>query len=505
MTERLQRYGLLRLFVVFVVIALGYGTNWLTNVGVATSIGPFAALGAAATVVILTTNVWMRRHSVGTGFVYAQIVLDVAFTSALCHLTGALHSLGQVVYLLAIGAGASLLGLGGAVATATLCSLGFLIVLAIEPILASGREDQMVLYTEAMFRVFGFLLMAGVTGYAAETLQRERRSTQRLAYQHETVLERVNAGVLTIDAVGLIRSLNPAGFHMFGEVIDRPVQEALPGLSRARPPGDTWEERVTGDRLLVCSAADLPEGGQVVVAEDVTDITRMRQEAQRIERLAGAGRLAASVAHEIRNPLASISGCIQMMAEEHPSRIATLALAEAERLNRLVEDYLAMTRPPAVARAWMDVRGVTAEVADTFGRNRRYEGQVTVVCEGDSAYAFIDPDRLRQTLWNLLLNGAQAMPGGGRLWLTTTDARPGPDGRMGIEIRVRDEGGGISAEDRERIFDPLYTTRTGGSGIGLALVYSVVKAHEGTIEVHPPAEGGAEFTLWLPKGEANGA
>lgn len=503
MKERLQRYGLLRLFVVFVVIALGYGTNWLTNIEGSASVGPFAALGASATIVVLAANRWTASHPVDTRFAAAQLVLDVAFTTALCHLTGALHSLGQVVYLLAIGAGASLLGLSGAFSVAGLSTLGFLLVLALEPGLPTERENELLLYTEAMFRIFGFLLMAGVTGFAAQTLQRERRTSERLAQQHESVLGRVSAGVLTMDAAGIVRSLNPAGVQVFGDILTRPAKEVLPGLDTARRAGESWEERLADGRLLVCSSAGLPDGGRVVVAEDVTEITRMRQEAQRIERLAGAGRLAASVAHEIRNPLASISGCIQMIAEEHPSRIATLALTEADRLNRLVEDFLAMTRPPAVQRTWMDVLAITSEVADAFGTNRRYQGQVAIIATGSPAFAHVDPDRLRQTLWNLLINGAQAMPNGGRLWLTTTPERPGADGRPGVEIRVRDEGSGISVEDRERIFDPLFTTRVGGSGIGLALVYTVVHAHEGTIEVQSPAGGGAEFIVWLPKGETH--
>ena len=205
----------------------------------------------------------------------------------------------------------------------------------------------------------------------------------------------------------------------------------------------------------------------------------MRDRASRDERLVAAGRLAASMAHEIRNPLASLSGALQLLREEHPSRLIDLAVSESERLNRLVENFLGVASKPRISTQRVDVTLIAREV-----------------CEGVPVHAEVDPDRVRQTVWNLVLNGAQAMPVGGDILVSVREA---DQGAPGVEVRVADRGVGISERDRERVFDPFYTTRSGGTGLGLAVVEQSARAHGGSVRVEGREGGGTAFVVWLPR------
>jgi two-component system sensor histidine kinase PilS (NtrC family) len=246
------------------------------------------------------------------------------------------------------------------------------------------------------------------------------------------------------------------------------------------------------------SETALPEGGVVVLIHDITEITRMKDRVARDERLVAAGRLAASMAHEIRNPLASLSGALQLVREDRPSRMLDLAVSESERLNRLVENFLGLASQPRLRPTRIDVALLAHDVCDAFARDPRFDGRARATCVATSAMAEVDADRLRQALWNLVLNGAQSMPSGGTVTvLVSPTAAPSHRG-AGVEIRVGDEGVGIADRDRDRIFDPFYTTRSGGTGLGLAVVEQVVRAHGGNVSVRGRVGGGTEFVCWLP-------
>lgn len=465
---------------------------------------PFLALCVTSLVVLVATTLWARRNVPSTAFVAVQLALDVALATSLAALTGGRESFFIFLYVPAIAAGAWLLRLPGALGTAAATTVAMLGMLAVRGDLTPTDADhQLFLYLEAMFRVFAFFLIAILTGQLAESVERagraleaQQRTTLALATEHGTVLDRVRAGVVTTDATGRIVALNPFARRLLGEVAARPVSEIF-----HRPEGrEAWEELRPDGQRWVCSVAPLPDGGQVVVVDDITEMARMRERAARDERLVEAGRLAASLAHEVRNPLAGLSGALQMIREEHPSRLADLALGEAERLNRLVEDFLAAPGNPRLRRVPVDLRALGADVCEAFARDPRYAGAVDAYVEGDPVVVSADADRLRQALWNLVLNGAQAMPRGG-LIRVRIDAAP-PDG---AEIRVSDEGVGITTRERDRVFDPFYTRRSGGTGLGLALVDQVVRAHGGTIRVEPGASEGTAFVVWLPLESTVGA
>lgn len=498
MDTRLDRYSLAR-FLIYV--ALLAGTLVLDGTGV----GPEGSAGiryvAASSLLLVAGSTAALRRWRGSAFLYGQFLVDLAIATTLCAFTGGHTSPFTLLFFPSIASAAYLRGLRGSLVTATIASL-LLAGLTVRATLVQDPEGRLVVYYEFMFRVFAFYLIAVLTGQLAESARRTaqeldeaRRSSLLLASEHQMVLDTVRAGVVTSGPDHRVQAINPAARELLGEVGGMALSEVLPGIDTAGHTDLAWEERRPDGQHWICSMATTDDGGTVVVVEDVTELLAMRERQARDERLVGVGTLAASVAHEIRNPLASLSGALQLLAEERPSRLISLALTEAERLNRLVDTFLTSARPPTLARAPHDVLDLASSVAEGFRADPRYREKVAITVEGEPTAASVDADRVRQVLWNLVLNGAQAMPRGGHIGL-----RVGPARRevAGVEIVVADTGEGVAPADRGRIFDPYFSTRSGGSGLGLAVVDQIVRAHGGEIQATWPTAGGTEFNIWLP-------
>jgi two-component system sensor histidine kinase PilS (NtrC family) len=264
--------------------------------------------------------------------------------------------------------------------------------------------------------------------------------------------------------------------------------------------------------------------GHVVIFQDVTEVVEMEGELRRSERLAAVGRLSASIAHEIRNPLAAISGSIQMLSRRMEAlepagearQLMDIVLRETDRLNRLVTDFLHYARPGPPRRESLRVAELIAEVGKMFEAARPEAVRLEVDVPADLSVS-ADAAQLRQVLWNLVLNACQAMPSGGRLRISARPAaEPEPQGgsregrrevaekSCGVEISVADEGIGIAPEVMERIFDPFFTTRREGSGLGLATVHRIVEEHGGSIRVESAPGKGTSVRVRLP-GEGDSA
>lgn len=251
-----------------------------------------------------------------------------------------------------------------------------------------------------------------------------------------------------------------------------------------------------GSFTLLCQSSPLgDQGGQVIVLEDVTRLREMEAEIEREERLVGVGRIAAAIAHEIRNPLASLSGCIQLLQEENPGPVVDIALREINRLTELVGDFLDTARPPRLLPRPTKVVAVARDVSTALQQDPRYKGLIVVQVEGDQEIeATLDPNRFRQILWNLVLNGAQAMPDGGVVRVACSHQ----ENRLVVE--VSDSGVGIDKAHQAKLFDPFYTTRQGGTGLGLATVHRLVRSHAGTITLRSEPGSGTTFQISFPQG-----
>jgi two-component system, NtrC family, nitrogen regulation sensor histidine kinase GlnL len=250
----------------------------------------------------------------------------------------------------------------------------------------------------------------------------------------------------------------------------------------------------------------------VAVLRDILRIRQLEAEVRRGETLATAGRMAVGLAHEIRNPLGAIRGAVQLLARElaHDERLreyTDVLIKEVDRVNRIIETLLDLARPVRLRTVPLNLHQLLERVALVLEENARAQS-VTIVRRYDPSLPPIlgDEDRLVQMFHNLLRNALDAMPGGGRVMLVTRISHSpvfakvdvGAGQRNMIEIQVVDEGAGIPAAVRGRVFDPFFTTRENGLGLGLALCHRIVEEHKGAIQIDSREGRGTTVTCFLP-------
>ncbi len=452
----------------------------------------FLFLGASA--------FYIRRYGDQAWFRWMQLVFDTVLVTSLVWLSDGPHSPFFVLYFMNIVAAAWFLPPWGAVVVAA-CNASAFAFTTVAGVLGWTQwlppENGALLYTQLVLRIFGLFLVGMLSGLLAEKLRSARRELEAtllavdtLAERHGAVLNELETGILITDEESIIRSANPAGVGILGHVMGQPLSRVL------EPTGDQWEhayESEDGVASLICRRSVLEFGGSVIVVEDVTELRRMEEMVEREERLAAVGRLAAGLAHEIRNPLASLSGSVQLLQDDGVNPLHQIVLREVAHLNELVQDFLDIARPLQLRCIPTDVGGIVQDVVTAFAQDQRYRDRCQVNSDvSDLPQVSVDGARIRQVVWNLLLNAAQATPDYGHIDVAAefdNDA---------MVIRVQDEGVGIPRDQLERIFDPFYTTRTGGTGLGLANVERIVRAHGGTMSVSSALGEGTCFTLYFP-------
>jgi two-component system sensor histidine kinase PilS (NtrC family) len=252
---------------------------------------------------------------------------------------------------------------------------------------------------------------------------------------------------------------------------------------------------------LTATTLPLPDGrnGYLFSFQDVTDVRRGERSARIQQRLAAVGEMAAGIAHEIRNPLASMSGSIQVLRGElslndEQAQLMDIVLRESERLNETIKSFLAYARPQRVSLARLDIRRVVQDTA-TLLRNSAdvHEDHVLDVEVPDEPVWYdADENQIRQIVWNLATNGLRAMASGGRLILSSR-----VDGET-LEVTVRDQGCGIPSSELESLFQPFHSSFEKGTGLGLAIVHRIVTDYNGTVQVSSTVGTGTTFCVRLP-------
>lgn len=470
------------------------------------------------------------------GFAWMEIGLDVALATGIIAASGGSRSVFTFLYVLTVLEGSFLLGLRGALVAASLASLLYVhIVLGRQLLsllgLAEPAETTALEALTVSINAAVLLTIAGLAGSLAEryyraqrSLERQRREFSDLQAFRDLIFQSVGSGLIAVNPAGHVTAFNRAAESITGV----PEREAL---------GQTWEALFGSGvdldeaRLAVASPGaqslryeirlrrrdglEVPIGvsfwslrsgeGEVVgligVCQDLSSIKRMEQRVRQADRLATIGRLSANIAHEIRNPLASLAGAIEALARELPpdsgrDRLVEIVLRESDRLNHIIRDFLEYARPAPMTPHSIDLAELLEEVL-VLVEHRSHPAELKVVREfADALPARVDPQQLRQAIWNLCINAVQAMPEGGELRVGGRLLPGRKPARM--QLWVSDTGPGIAEGDLPQIFEPFFSTKAEGSGIGLALVYRVVQDHDGQIEVRSQPGVGTTFLLMLP-------
>jgi len=471
----------------------------------------------------------MKRLLGLANFVHAQFSWDLLFVLAIIYLTGGLESLYSFLYILIIIASSVFLSRRQVLIVASAASILYGSLLDLQyfrylPLfggapLPAGLVEKDVFYAVAI-NVGAFLLTALLSGYLADRLRQSEQAREQkevdygeLQRLNQAILENINSGLLVVGHDQRIRLFNQAASRITGyrleEVYHRPVEIYFPPLEKIDWSGNyslkrgemRLKNRQGGQLILGYSASHVRDSrdldlGLLVSFQDLTEVKALEEQLKRSDRLAAVGRLASGLAHEIRNPLASISGSVQLLSDdqgisEENRRLMGIVIKEVERLNLLLGDFLNFARPAPLQAEVVDLAAILDELVELLRAGGQAEGVTIVRRYPEQVPLFIDRQKMRQALWDLLLNAVEsALPDG--------TVRIGVDLVNG-EISVEDSGPGIDEKVRDRIFEPFFTTKEKGTGLGLANVYTNVQAHGGRIYVEPSPLGGARFMIDLPE------
>ncbi len=481
-------------------------------------------------------------------FAYGQLLGDVLFVTILIYLTGGIESIFSWVYLLPIfGASTILYRRGGIfIASASTIFYGALIDLEyyqiILPvgsrlILPHEYKGTYVFYLLAM-NMLAFYLVALLSAYLAEQLRRKEEELKeritdysQLEKLYEHIVQNVASGLITVNAQGIITSFNRMAEEITGlkfeEVYHRKMEELFPGfLLKDNMPASTfgkerkkiqqgrWEtkfQRKDGTVLsLGFSVSPLKDSqdneiGTIFIFQDLTKIREMEEDLKRADRLAAIGTMAAGLAHEIRNPLASISGSIEILKEEmdgsrQSHKLMDIVLREIGRLDSLIADFLLFARPSSPQKSLVNLNKIINELIQVISNSPECRPGVNFFTKlEEEIYLLGDEQQLKQAFWNLLINATQAMPKGGEINITLRRLFPSEEKEpRQVEIIISDTGIGIAESDLDKIFNPFFTTKEQGTGLGLSIVHRIIEAHGGKITVQSQLNKGTIFRLTLP-------
>ena len=520
----------------------------------------------AAFTATVVSGLMVPRTRNPTRFATVQVGIDVAIVTSLVYFSGGSDSVFTFLYALVVLYGALFLDRTGVGLTAVLAALGYGFVLFgsrlgwLPSLGIEGRPLPLTVLGAYWGFYAGALL---VLGMLANTLSAELRRTgaaldrrtddlQRLRDLHLRTVESIGSGILTTDGAGIVTSFNPEAVRITGissgDACGRPLEALIPGATALIEEADesgnesvgAGRERLAfrhdreGDLFLGMAASKLRdrdenELGHVVIFQDVTRVVSMEHELRQSERLAAVGEMAARIAHEIRNPLASISGSVQILqgapgpedGDCESKRLMDIVVREVDRLNDLIGDFLLYSRPAQLRMERVGLGGLVEEIAKMSEAHS--EGLEVDLDLDPEVEVMADPALLKAVVWNLWNNAVEAIgdrgtisvrvagdpgdpPQGRGLASRNEESRP-PVARAGGEglgvLEIRDTGPGIPADVQEMIFEPFFTTKREGTGLGLATVQRIVEQHGGAIQASSEPGRGACFRVLLQRAESN--
>jgi two-component system sensor histidine kinase PilS (NtrC family) len=476
-------------------------------------------------------TVFMLRRAPTNAFFFIQALVDLSLVTTILHFAGQPQSAFPALYVMVVAAYALLMPPAWVAVTAVLASGLFLgdTLMSHGSSLDTASWAQIVVFN----LVFGIVAVLGhrlrEAGMEQATLATE---LQRVRLEADDILRNIRSGVLTVDGFGRLAFINPTAERLLD--LDGEALIGLPVLDHLKTrSSELWAAAVAGIRngrkisrgegMVVQGAGRMfPIGlstttfrqeaqeapSVTAIFTDISDLKEVQELHMRAERLEAVAELSASLAHEIRNPLASIRSSVEQLArskhaDDDERFLSGLIVRESDRLSRLLSEFLDFARVRATHFAPLDLHSVVVAVVRLIRAHPDCRPDAVISVEGEHTLLEGDEDLLHRVVANLVLNAVQAARGPIRVTVTVSAAQPsdiphGTDLDHAVRLQVRDNGPGIPEEVRERLFQPFVSGRSGGSGLGLAIVQRAVEAHRGLVLVDSTPGSGTSFTIFLP-------
>jgi len=489
-------------------------------------------------VCFLTGIYWylLQRINNVTFFAYLQVTGDIFLVTFLVYLTGGIDSGFSLLYHLTIISASIILYRRGGYLAASLASIlyGGMLDMQYYNVLGFVRSPNFtaiqVLYL-VFINILSFYTVALLSGYLSERLRKTRQELLEksmdfndLRALQEHILKSIGSGILTMDLEGHITSWNPAAELITGysyteirgrlqDVFGNSIRGLFGHTEDLKGNPFRFDGQIIkkdGNTAILGMATSLLRDekddvrGVILIFQDITTMVHMQERVRRQERLATVGSLAAGIAHEIRNPLASLSGSIQVLQGELDLKgdnrhLMDIVVRETDRLNSIITDFLEYARPKTAQDDRIVLSSVLEETITLLKNSKEFVDGISISCNIDPMITTRgDARRMRQVFWNLLINSCQAMPNGGTMTVGANPVSHGEGGSAWCEILIADTGQGISREHLAKIFDPFFTTKIGGTGLGLAIAYRIIEDHGGTIAVEAEEGHGTKFRILIP-------
>ena len=486
-------------------------------------------------------------------FTRVQILIDHVFIAGLVYFTGGKESFFPITYIFSIIGSSILFYRRGAFLSASLSTLlyGLLLLLQlyrlINPSGEAGFYDASQIFYSLIIYMATFYIVAFLSSTISEELKKKKSELiqkqvdyNQLEAFNRNVIQSLDSGLLTVDLSGKVNFFNRTAEKIFNrkgdDIRNISIYDLFPKISEvigevekktSDPSTDyqRYETTLTDENgqktYLGFSISPLtdPQGeriGHTLIFQDITKFKEMEEQMKRFDKMAAIGSLAAGMAHEIRNPLASLSGSIQMLKselslDEHQEHLMEITLRESERLNALITDFLLFAQPPQIHPFPVEISTLLDETIELFTHSPSFhEGiRLSRPCPGETILAMVDRDQIKQVFWNLLINASQAISDGGEihiqlekgnetLWRMTLPFLFYRRSKEWVRIAISDSGNGIASEEKEKIFEPFYTTKESGTGLGLSIVHKIIENHQGAIKVESEVGRGSTFNVFLP-------